>query len=461
MYAPRQIAPKIDDRSNLPVVVLSLWIVASAVFGGYFWALRVPGIFDITIERLLFSVILLLLVAGLFQGKVIIQKNIAIEIAMGMFLLVCLLSMTRTGFFPIIPGLPAPWFNFINGYLFPFFIFVFAKNYHANEKDVLVILHTLFYFGIYLCILSILEFFNLLQFVVPRYIADPLLGIHMGRARGPFLNAAFNGVGIVIGFISGLHLLQKKTGFSRFFYLSALLLFFPAVFFTLTRAVYLAMLITVIIFLVWYKTSLPKWKLISLPLVIVLIVGIANYPRLLSTERREGGVYQVKEVAIRFALMERSVYLFSGSPFTGIGLAQFVPESILKYRGPVPSFAPASLATFQHNHFLGVMTELGLPGILIYLTIIIQILRRVKQLKGKLPETGIMGNNLRIVIFAVWSVFISVAMTAETTNFAFVNAIPMLFAGLADGLYTRSLQPGLASPSFVSQSHMRISRSYV
>ena len=125
------------------------------------------------------------------------------------------------------------------------------------------------------------------------------------------LNAAFNGVGILIGFISGLHLLDKKTGFTRVFYQASLLLFFPAVFFTLTRSVYLGLLITLLIFLGWYKTSFSKWKLISLPLALLLIVGVVNSPRLLSTDRREGGVYQVDEVNIRFALMEKSYFLFS------------------------------------------------------------------------------------------------------------------------------------------------------
>lgn len=461
MYAPHQKVHEIADRSNLPAVVLAVWIVACAAFGGGFFLIRFAGFVDITIERLIFLIIMLLLVTGFFQGKVRIQRNIAIEIAMGMFLLVCLISMTQTGFLPVSPDFISPWFVFITGYLFPFIIFVFAKNYIVNEKDVLVILHTLFYFGIYLCITAFLEFFDLKQFVFPRYIADPDVGIHWDRARGPFLNAPYNGVGIMIGFISGLHLLQKKTDFSSFFYQSALLLFFPAAFFTLTRAVYLMMLVTVIIFLGWYKTSFPKWKLISLPLAIALIIGVANSPRLLSTERREGGVYQVVEVDIRFALLERSAVLFLESPFTGVGLAQFMPASMFKYRGPIPAVAETS-TPIQHNHLLGIATELGIPGILAYLTIIILILRRLKQLAGKLPETGIMGNNLRIVIFSIWCVYLIQNLFAEPSTGLFVNAVPFLFAGLADGLYTRSLQPGLASsPSFMSRSPMRIISSHV
>lgn len=460
MYAPKQIAREIDDRSSLPIILLAAWIVATAALGPNFYVIRFAGFVDITIERILFLFMVSFLVVGLFQGKANIQKNIAIELLMGVFALICLISMTQTGFLPINPEFISPWFVFISGYFFPFIIFVFAKKYIVNEKDMLIILHTLFYLGVYLCIISGLEFFNLKQFVFPRYIANPEIGIHWERARGPFLNAPYNGEAILIGFISGLHLLQKKMGFSRIIHQSALLLFFPAVFFTLTRSVYVAMLVALIILLGWYKTSFPKWKLISLPLVIVLIVGIANSPRLLSTERREGGVYQVKEVDVRFALLKRSAYLFSESPFVGIGFAQFLPSNLRSYKGRTP-YSSDELTALQHNHLLGIATELGIPGILIYLAIVILIMRRLKQLVGKLPETGIMGNNIRIVIFSIWAVYLTNNLFLEPSNNLFVNAIPFLFAGLADGLYVRSLQPGAMSPVIMSRSTMRIIRSHV
>lgn len=462
MYVSQQIARQIDDRPSLTVILLAAWVIASAAFGTNFYSLRFSGFVDITLERVLFVVIVLCVIGGLFQGKVNLQRNSAIEIAMGVFILVCLFSMSQTGFVPISPIFISPWFIFINGYLFPFIIFMFAKSYVREEKDVLVILNTLFYFGIYLCITSFFEFTDLKQFVFPRYIANPDVGIHVDRARGPFLNSAFNGVGIIIGFISGLHLLQRRTGFSRFFHQAALLLFFPAVFFTLTRAVYLSMLVTVVIFLGWYKTSFPKWKLLSLPLAIILIVAIANYPRFLSTERREGGVYQTEEVSVRLALLERSISLFSESPVTGVGLAQFSPSSVYSQTGRVSPILIDARATLQHSHLLGMLTELGLAGVLTYLTIIVCILRRIKQIAGKLPETGIMGSNLRIVIFSIWSVYLITNLFLEPTSNLFDNAVPFLFAGLADGMYARSLESRLAtSPSYISRSPMRIIGSHV
>ncbi|OHE31852.1 MAG: hypothetical protein A3J94_13440 [Syntrophus sp. RIFOXYC2_FULL_54_9] len=158
--------------------------------------------------------------------------------------------------------------------------------------------------------------------------------------------------------------------------------------------------------------------------------------------------------------MKRSAYLFSESPFVGIGFAQFLPSNLRSYKGRTP-YSSDELTALQHNHLLGIATELGIPGILIYLAIVILILRRLRQLAGKLPETGIMGNNIRIVIFSIWAVYLTNNLFLEPSNNLFVNAIPFLFAGLADGLYVRSLQPGVTSPVIMSRSTMRIIRSHV
>jgi putative inorganic carbon (hco3(-)) transporter len=452
-----------DDRPSLPAILLVSWLIASVIFSAYFYVLRFAGFFDITIERLLFVMVILFLVAGLFQGKVHFQKNLSIEMTMGVFALVCIISMIRVGFVAVAPEFASPWYAFITGYFFPFIVFVFAKNYISSEQDVKLIFQTLFYFGIYLSVTAVFEFTDLRQFVFPRFINDPEIGVNIDRARGPFVNAGFNGFGILIGFISGLHLLEKKSGLTRVFYLASLLLFFPAVFFTNTRMVYIGMLITLFIFLAWYKTSFSKWKLISLPLAIVLIVGIANSPRLLSPERRTGGVLQLQEVDIRIALLKKSYFMFLEQPFTGVGLAQFQPSSIRSYRGPIYVIEEEAASQLQHNHLLGIASELGLPGFLAYLTLIILILRRIQQLAGRLPGTGIMGNNLRITIFAIWCVFLEIGMFLEPSNNIFMNAIAFLFAGLADGMYARSLEPVLASQSPVRmlQPPMRIMNSHV
>ncbi|MEW6333037.1 MAG: O-antigen ligase family protein [Thermodesulfobacteriota bacterium] len=453
-----------EDRLGLPAILLVLWVIASVVFGIHFFIVRLAGSFDITIERLIFIMILIFLGVGLLGGKVRLRLPVTIEIVMGIFILICLLSMMRTGFLPVSSKFISPWSVFISGYLFPFILFVFAKNYVFHGRDMAFLLKALFYFGIYLSVTAFFEYVELHQLVIPRFIRDPAVSeMHLERARGPFLNAAMNGFGIIVGFICGLHLLQQQKGLTKAFYLAALCLFIPAVYFTQTRSAYLGLFITLFIFLIWYRAPFPKWKIVSLPLVLVLMVGVAYSPRLLSADRREGGVAQKQEVDVRFALMEKSYALFSAQPITGVGLSQFIPSSYGSYKGTISFSMEEMEPQLQHNHILGIAAELGFPGLLAYLTLVGLILRRLMQLKARLPEGGVMGKNLCIAGFAIWCVFLETGLFAETSLDLFTSAVPYIFAGLADGLYTRSRESGMLPCASIrlSQPPMRIVSSHV
>ncbi len=436
-----------QGTSSFPAVLLSFWVVAAAVFGPNFFILRFAGVFDITIERMLFMMVLAWVTVGLFTGKVNIVTHNSIEIAMFGFATICVISMMRVGFVSVDPArFPSPWFVFITGYFFPFVVYVYAKSFIQTEEQVYLVLTALFIFGIYLCLIAPLEYFKLRQYVYPQYINDPKIStLHLERARGPFLNAAFNGVAIVIGFISGMHLLPKKTGFSLAFSQGMLLLFPPAVFFTLTRSVYLGFLISLFIFFMWYKTPFSKWKLISIPVAIAVAVIFINAHRLASSDRREGGVYQVEEVEIRMALLGMSYYLFTQHPVLGIGLAQFIPVATLSYTGKVPYVVEVSTPQFQHNHLMGIATELGLVGLVAYVIMVVLILRRFMQTLKVLPEEGFLGKNFCIVVIAVWCVYLNNNLFVEPSNALFINSVPFLFAGLTDGLYVRATETSTAS----------------
>ena len=90
----------------------------------------------------------------------------------------------------------------------------------------------------------------------------------------------------------------------------------------------------------------------------------------------------------------------------------------------------------------------------------------MKQLAGKLPADGILGNNLRVAVFAIWCVYLNNNLFVEPSNAIFVNSVPFLFAGLIDGLYTRSMQANVVSQAvkmsgLASQPTMRIMSGHV
>lgn len=428
-YAPER------EAFGVPAVVLSVWFVATTVWGRPFWEIAIPGLFDVTLDRLLLGAIVVLLLVGLYTGRVSFKHCIGLELTLLAFVLLCLVSMAAHGFVPALPSLPSPWNTFINGYLFPALAFLFARFYIRRPGDIRLVFTTLFLMGAYLSIAAFFEFFGLREFVFPRYINNPDILIHIDRARGPFLNAAFNGAAISFGFICGLHLLAEKKGLFRVLHLALLSLAPPAIFFTQTRSAYLSFLIVLVLFLCFYRTRFPKWKAFALPLALCMAFMIANAPRLVSEDRRVGGVVQTSEIDIRLALLSRSLSIAAMAPFFGVGMGQFLPVSSSNFPNEVAS--QGFQEEIQHFHVLGLLAELGIAGALLYLTLIVLVFRRLYYLRRTLSDDGFINNNLILAMTAIWVVHLTTNLFLEPSYCLFFNVVPFVCAGVVDGMYAR------------------------
>jgi hypothetical protein len=81
-------------------------------------------------------------------------------------------------------GRRAAIFVLIDDYgVLPFLMFAIAPVAFAAEKQRRILLGTLVATGAYLSLTAILEKLKLFDLVFPRYIADPQVGTHFGRAR--------------------------------------------------------------------------------------------------------------------------------------------------------------------------------------------------------------------------------------------------------------------------------------
>lgn len=419
---------------SLPVLLLGLWLIASALWGPYYFALRLPGFVDITIDRLVLVALLAVLGAGIVSGRVSLRELGSIELGMLLFSLVCVASMLQHGFRETMQEFPSPLHVFLNGYFLPFLIFLYAKYYVESERDLSVIFSALFYLGVYLSIMAFLEFFNVRELVFPHYINDPKIWLHLDRARGPFLNSAFNGLALNIGFTCGVYLQTRKTGFAGLAHSALLLLYLPAVFFTQTRSVYLGFVIAVVALLVLYKTPTVKWKRYAWLVALVLVALMIASPKILSPDRRAGGILQAQEIEVRMSLIKRSLIMIADKPFFGVGLAQFIPESIKRFKGKVPVIGSYTEQT-QHNHLIGMGVELGLVGMGIYLAIVLSLFKRLYRLSERLDEEGFPSINLLVFLAVILSLFLVSNLFVEPAYFLFANAVFFLTGGIVDGLY--------------------------
>ena len=133
------------ESSGAHLLVLCVWLVATAVWGRPFFEIAVHGLFDLTFERLLLGILIALLLAGLYTGRVSFARCSGLELALFAFILLCLVSMISHGFVPSLPEFPSPWNTFINGYLFPAVAFLFARSYIRQARDLRIVFNVIFY----------------------------------------------------------------------------------------------------------------------------------------------------------------------------------------------------------------------------------------------------------------------------------------------------------------------------
>jgi O-antigen ligase len=95
-------------------------------------------------------------------------------------------------------------FAFADRMAVPFGVFLLAPFAFRTERQRQILLGLLVGFGGYLGLTAFFESNGPDALVWPTVILDPTAGIHEGRARGPFLEAAANGFGLYVGAVAGV-----------------------------------------------------------------------------------------------------------------------------------------------------------------------------------------------------------------------------------------------------------------
>ena len=242
LYFQKSRRDSYGDYLSLSGVLLGLWFISCSVFNTYFFSFRFAGLFDLSVERVLLCALVLIMLLRIYRGQAAHGIDYSILLLIFLFSLTCVISMSVNGFEAITPEYPKPWFVFFSGYMIPFFVYLFVVMIIKSESEIYFIFTCLFLFGVYLTITAFLEHYNLKFLVFPQYITSKLYPLHLDRARGPFLNSAFDGLAINQGFLAGLYLLNSsKTRFKSIIVI-LMLLFPPALFFCRTRSAYLIFL---------------------------------------------------------------------------------------------------------------------------------------------------------------------------------------------------------------------------
>lgn len=411
------------------------------VFLNLYWRIGLPGkLPDLDIPRVIFIFIWVVFLLEVALGNRRLLPRTAAEPAM----LVLVAAIIGSMIMYRVPRIRL----LLNGFGIPYALFILCKNTYITKKDVNTLLRfwaipLSFYFPTNM----LFERLGMRQFVFPRYILSS--NVQSGstffgsRPVGTFLQPVVTGFAIVCIFLLSMYALSKFRGLIPRLAMIFLCVVTPAgVFVTYTRSVYVGFVLPLLILAVFGK-KLRKYALVLIIAAVLAVMG--NWDSVTSDDRSAGGL-ATKHTAIgRLVLLETSMRMFMDRPFTGIGFDQYeanrlpyVRQVRTTFLGTRPTWQGKSVK--QHNQLLLVISELGLMGFVPLCLVYYFVFRMLWQARKVM--TAAYDYEFVVVVWGVMAAYLGNAMFINPTFFEFMNAIPMVFAGIVAGAYQRATLGG-------------------
>jgi putative inorganic carbon (hco3(-)) transporter len=250
--------------------------------------------------------------------------------------------------------------------LMPFLAFLVAPIAFRTARQRAILLGTLVILGGYLGVIALLEGVGLDEFVLPRYIADPSVGIHADRARGPFAQAVANGLGLFICAAAAAVGAAQWRGrpWVRAGCVAVVALCAVGMLLTLTRAIWLGALVAAVVVCVG-TPRLWRWAPAAALAAGLLVAGALAFVPGLEASVAERSSDQ-EPVWVRENTNRAALAIVADRPLFGVGWERFKDASPRWFtqHGDIPM---AGVGEGVHNVFLANASELGLPGAFLWL----------------------------------------------------------------------------------------------
>lgn len=318
------------------------------------------------------------------------------------------------------------YFGLVDRMAVPFAIFLLAPAAFHTVAQRRILLGGLVSFGGYLGLTSVFETVGPGALVFPQFILDPAFGIHEGRARGPFLEAAVNGFGLYAGAVAAaIGALTWSGRRARVAAWVVVTLCALGVLFTLTRSAWLAAvagtLVAMLVVRDLRRFVVPA-AIAGAALVLAMFAVIPGFQ-----DDADDRATADRSVWARENLNAAALAMVAERPLTGFGWNEFNAHNrdYFQVLEDTPTVVSGQRAI--HNVFLAFASELGLVGVTLYLLSFLFVIATAILRRGP-PEllpwrVGLLG------ISIAWLIIASFVPLGQV----FPNLFPWLWAGVVLG----------------------------
>lgn len=426
-------------RGSLALGAAALVAVAY-VFGYNFWNLHV-GPLPLTLDRVVLVGLLGAFVLQWRWGRIDSKPMCGSDWLLAALLVILAASLATAGKPDFRPANDfSPTWRLAMSFVVPGLLYWIARDAPLSRRAWIGSMAILSLMGVYLALTGLAEIGGKWSLVFPRYIADPTLGIHFGRARGPELNSASLGVYLTVCLWCAWFLRPEVRRTWQLVLLGTLPLMALAVYFTYTRSTWIGLAASAAV--VGYLQLAKSWRLptfLMAGLVGVFVVA-ATWHSVVDLEREGTGSESEHSVDQRTSFAYVSWQMFKDHPVFGVGFGRFYDQKLPYLSDRSQDFELESLRQLHHhNTLLSLLTETGMFGLAAFLALLASWARGGWSLvrDAKLPAWE---RSQGLLMLAVLTTYLSSAIFHDLTLLPSQQWILFVMAGLTMNVRLSTLQ---------------------
>jgi len=369
-------------RSNV-FTMAAIFLVSTSVFTSEFFAFQAVGL-TWTIDRLAFVLLLGSFAIAWHRGQHELGRWELVDLLVMAFSAWLAARTLTQPLGSIAPHQPHTLMHMINGYCIPLALYFVLRTSKPDCRQLRPAFWILALFGLYLSVTAFFEAGKLWTLVFPKFISNPELGIHFGRARGPMLQSVRLGVCVIACWTTLMVFtiwLHPRSRISWILAIASLPIFWGSIFLTYTRSIWLGLALVVSLLVVFcLQGTLRRSIMIGGALTVALALCVSG-SSLIAFKREYSAAETRESTYMRAAFVYVSLQMIQDRPIAGFGFNQFNAANRPYLADRSSNLRLESIRGYvHHNSFLSLLVDLGIIGFFVYGLMLTSFLRHAWQL---------------------------------------------------------------------------------
>ncbi|HWS93034.1 MAG TPA: O-antigen ligase family protein [Mycobacterium sp.] len=315
--------------------------------------------------------------------------------------------------------------------LAPVVLYRLGRSAFDRAAVVRALLWTILILAAYSAVMSIMQFTGPTELVWPRYMLESKLW--PGRAVGIFAQPVVNGWLLALGLAIAMLLLSRRSEptWRRWFASVVVIACGYGIYLTHTRVAWIA---GVVVLIIGALIARGYRKGFIVAICLVASVVAVNWSVFTSSDRKAGGVGSVSEVQDRLNANQTALWAFERKPFAGWGIGRFEAVNTYHHQQWAPDIPwIRGYAIVAHENELGILADLGVIGLGLWICVLAVVLRRLWTAYRTLPDHDLCGKPLAVTAIMALATVFCAGLTVDLRICPFPMLPVFLLAGITIG----------------------------